>query len=46
LNRSDAALVRITSPRHAADDGLRGAEERAVEFVKTVFPTLGIYLPS
>lgn len=46
LNRSDAALVRVTSPRLGPDDGLRNAEERAVEFVKSVFPTLGSYLPS
>ena len=45
LNRSDAALVRVTSPRLGPSDELRNAEERAVEFVKKVFPTLGSYLP-
>lgn len=46
LNRSDAALVRVTSPRLGTDQGLHNAEERAVEFVKTMFPLLGHYLPS
>jgi hypothetical protein len=46
LNRSDAALVRITSARLGSDQGLQSAEERAVEFVKTMFPLLGNFLPS
>ena len=46
LNRSDAALVRVTSPRLGTDDGLQSAEARAVAFVKNLFPTLGSYLPS
>ena len=46
LNRSDAALVRVTSPRLASDQGLQGAEERAVEFVKKTFPLLAHHLPS
>jgi len=46
LNRSDAALVRVTSSRLGSDEGLQNAEERAVEFVKTMFPLLGNYLPS
>lgn len=46
LNRSDAALVRVTSPRLASDNGLQNAEERAVAFVKEVFPLLSNYLPS
>jgi EpsI family protein len=46
LNRSDAALVRITSARLGSEQGLQSAEERAVEFVKTMFPLLGNYLPS
>ncbi len=46
LNRSDAALVRVTSPKLAGDEPLADAEARAVEFVKTVFPTLGRFLPS
>ena len=46
LNRSDAALVRVTSPRLGSDDGLQNAEQRAVEFVKEMFPLLSNYLPS
>jgi EpsI family protein len=46
LNRSDAALVRVTSPRFGGDTGLHDAEARAVEFVKSVFPTLERFLPS
>ena len=46
LNRSDAALVRVTSARRADEQGLQTAEERAVEFVKTMFPLLSNYLPS
>ena len=46
LNRSDAALVRVTSPRLASDQGLQSAEERAVGFVKKIFPLLADHLPS
>ena len=46
LNRSDAALVRVTSPKLGAQGTLADAEARAVEFVKTVFPMLGRFLPS
>jgi EpsI family protein len=46
LNRSDAALVRVTSPRFGSNAGLDDAEARAVQFVKTVFPTLEKFLPS
>ena len=46
LNRSDAALVRVTSLRLPSDQGFQTAEERAVEFVKTMFPLLNNYLPS
>ena len=45
LNRSDAALVRVTSPRLGSDTGLQSAETRAAEFVKDVFPTLEKFLP-
>ena len=45
LNRSDAALVRVTSPRLSSDSGLQSAETRAVDFVKDVFPTLEKFLP-
>ena len=46
LNRSDAALVRITSPRLGTDSSDAEAEARAVEFVKLTFPTLVKFLPS
>ena len=46
LNRSDAALVRVTSPRLGSDNGLHDAEERATKFVNTVFPMLEKFLPS
>jgi EpsI family protein len=45
LNRSDAALVRVTSPRINSDEGHAEAEARAVAFVKDVFPALGRFLP-
>jgi EpsI family protein len=45
LNRSDAALVRVTSPRLNSDSDDRGAEARAVEFVKATFPLLERFLP-
>ena len=47
LNRTDAALVRVISPRLGQDqDAEIRAEETAVEFVKVVFPLLGKYIPS
>ncbi len=46
LNRSDAALVRVTSPRMGTDSSDAEAEARAVEFVKALFPTLENFLPS
>ena len=47
LNRSDAALVRITSPRLGSDaNAERDAEARAIEFVTKVFPLLDGILPS
>ena len=47
LNRSDAALVRITSPKLGTDaEAEADAERRAVEFVKAVFPLLDGILPS
>jgi EpsI family protein len=45
LNRSDAALVRVTSPK-LSSGSLEDAETRAVEFVKAMFPQLGRFLPS
>ena len=47
LNRSDAALVRITSSRIGASEAARSAADaRTVDFVKTIFPLLGTFLPS
>jgi EpsI family protein len=45
LNRSDAALVRVTSPKLGANGSLQEAEARAVEFVKQVFPMMERFLP-
>lgn len=44
LNRSDAALVRVTSPK-LGSGSLQDAEARAVEFVKATFPLLERFLP-
>jgi EpsI family protein len=46
MNRSDAALVRVTSPIHPSENGDAAAERRATEFVQTLFPQLDTYLPS
>jgi len=46
LNRSDAALVRVTSPKFGTDKTDRDAEARAVAFVKAMFPMLGKFLPT
>jgi EpsI family protein len=47
LNRSDAALVRITSPRIGSGEAAQSiADARAVDFVKAMFPLLGAFLPS
>jgi EpsI family protein len=45
-NRTDAAMVRVVAPvlRQGASDA--DAERASVEFVKTIFPLLGRYLPS
>jgi EpsI family protein len=45
LNRSDAALVRVTSPRLALADSHLEAETNAVELVKAIFPLLDRFLP-
>lgn len=45
LNRSDAALVRITSPRLPSDTSATEAEARAVAFAQAMFPALGRFLP-
>lgn len=47
LNRSDAALVRVTSPRVSSDEGAGSVpDEKAIEFVRTMFPLLDRFLPS
>ena len=47
LNRTDAALVRVTVPiPEATADGVVVAERQGVQFVRDVFPLLGNYLPS
>jgi EpsI family protein len=47
LNRSDAALVRVTSPRIGSGaEAETAADGRAVDFVKAMFPSLGRFLPS
>jgi EpsI family protein len=46
-NRTDAALVRIASPVVGSSAiAEQEAEGRAVEFVKSIYPFLGRYLPS
>ena len=45
LNRSDAALVRVTSPKLGSNGTLQEAEARAVEFVRQVFPMMERFLP-
>jgi EpsI family protein len=47
LNRTDAALVRVITPR-AADDpqSAETASRTGVDFVKMIFPLLDKYLPS
>ena len=47
LNRSDAALVRITSPRVGSGEAAdAAAHANAVAFVKEMFPLLERFLPS
>jgi EpsI family protein len=45
LNRSDAALVRVTSAKLGSNGSLQEAEARAVQFVKEAFPLMGRFLP-
>ena len=46
LNRSDAALVRVMSPRIGSGaDADTEADARVIEFVKAMFPLLGKFLP-
>jgi len=47
LNRTDAALVRVVSPvADASPAAETAANDRAVEFVRSIFPVLTRYLPS
>ena len=47
LNRSDAALVRVTTPRVTSEEDPQGAADaRAIDFVKAMFPLLESFLPS
>jgi EpsI family protein len=46
-NRTDAAMVRIVAPVLGDDEAAEArAERNAVEFVQSIFPHLGRYLPS
>jgi EpsI family protein len=46
-NRTDAALVRVISPVKGSDKAAQEISgEQAVDFVKTLFPLLGHYLPN
>ena len=46
MNRSDAALVRITSPLLGPESDPSVAEDRARAFAQELFPYLDQYLPS
>lgn len=46
LNRSDAALVRVTSLKLGSESTFQDADARALEFVKALFPSLEKFLPS
>ena len=47
LNRSDAALIRNTSPRIGSAEGAEAAAAaNAVAFVKAMYPEMGKFLPS
>jgi len=43
LNRTDAALVRIVSPKIGSE---KESETRAIDFVRALYPLLGGYIPS
>jgi EpsI family protein len=45
LNRTDAAMVRVIAPV-LSSDGQGTAETAIVDFVKVLYPTLSLYLPS
>jgi EpsI family protein len=42
LHRTDGALVRVITP---VVDGEAGAEQRAADFVRTLFPVISLHLP-
>ena len=44
-NRTDGSLVRVLAPI-VGEGGEASAEQRAIGFVKAVFPVLGAYLPA
>ena len=48
MNRTDAALVRVIAPVTDSGDPAaeQAAESLAVEFIKTTFPLLDLYLPA
>jgi EpsI family protein len=47
LNRTDAALVRISVPLPGNDEGAeRQADENADDFVRSIYPQLDRYIPS
>ena len=46
LNRTDAAMIRVLSPIGTGPGAEAAAADRAVDFVKTLFPLLDKYLPS
>ena len=43
LNRTDAALVRVVSPKIGTEEV---SESRAIDFVRAIYPLLGNYIPS
>jgi EpsI family protein len=45
LNRTDAALVRVVTPLDLNDEEGNHAAARATQFVETMYPLLGSYLP-
>ncbi len=45
LNRNDAALIRVINPLRAESTAAQAAENRAVDFVQSLFPMLSRFLP-
>jgi EpsI family protein len=46
LNRTDAAMIRVTSPVMTNESNESTAGQRTVEFVRDLFPLLSTHLPS